>query len=211
MDADPGEETTGESLGIGRYMQHARNRLNADVSNVAHLGEYKFDKHLLKWGLYLQNEHISDKIGEWEWRDSVGYSLPYTGDQVSLYYNLKAKTSMNSWRGIGFVQDTYKIDASNGVFYITGGLRANYWDFNREFLLSPRLSVAFLPQWKRDFSFRLATGIYYQSPFYKELRDTVADASGNVNVHLNKDIKAQRSFHLVLGGDYFFRAWGRTV
>ena len=208
LDPDPAKQT-GASLGVGRYQQHARNRLNAYVSNLAHLGEYDKSGHKMKWGISIQNEHISDKIGEWEMRDSAGYSLPFSNKQINLFYNLKSDTVLSTWRTTGFIQDTYKWNSQAGAFSLTGGLRANYWTFNRELLISPRIAVSFLPRWKRDFSFRFATGVYYQAPFYKEIRDTVTDAMGNVKVQLNNNIKAERSLHFVLGGDYYFRFGGR--
>ena len=208
VDPDPAKQT-GASLGVGKYQQHARNRLNAYVSNLAHLGEYDIDGHKMKWGVSIQNEIISDKISEWELRDSAGYSLPFSDKQLNLYYNLKSNTTLSTWRSTAFFQDTYKWNTDAGAFSVTGGLRGNYWTFNRELLISPRFAVSYLPRWKKDFSFRFATGVYYQAPFYKEIRDTITDALGNVKVQLNSDIKAERSLHFVLGGDYYFRAWGR--
>ncbi|MFA5044721.1 MAG: TonB-dependent receptor [Paludibacter sp.] len=208
MDLDPTKQT-GESLGVGKYQQHARNRLNATVANIAHLGEYTIGKNKMNWGLNLQNEIISDKISEWEWRDSAGYSLPFSDTRVNLYYNMKASNLLSTWRSTAFFQNTYKWNTDAGMFSFTGGLRANYWTFNKELLVSPRFSVSLLPHWEKDFSFRFATGVYYQAPFYKEIRDTLTDALGNVNIHLNSNIKAQRSLHFVLGGDHYFRAWGR--
>ena len=208
MDLDPTKQT-GAALGVGKYQQHARNRLNASVANLSHLGEYDLENHKMKWGLNIQNEIISDKIGEWEWRDSVGYSLPFSDKQVNLFYNMKADTVLSTWRSTAFFQDTYKWKSDAGAFSVTGGLRANYWTFNKELLVSPRFSLSYLPHWKSDFSFRFATGVYYQAPFYKEIRDTVTDALGNVRIKLNNNIHAQRSMHFVLGGDYYFRAWGR--
>ena len=207
-DSDPSTQT-GTSLGVGKYQQHARNMLNAYVSNLAHLGEYDKDGHKLKWGVSIQNEMISDKIGEWEMRDSAGYSLPISSKQVNLYYNLKSDTTLSTWRSTAFFQDTYRWNSGAGSFSVTGGLRVNYWTFNHELLVSPRVAISYLPSWKRDFSFRFATGVYYQAPFYKEIRDTVTDALGNTKVQLNNHIKAERSLHFVLGGDYYFRAWGR--
>jgi len=208
LDADQNKQT-GESLGVGTYHQHARNRLNATVANLAHLGEYNLENHKMRWGLAIQNEIISDKISEWEMRDSAGYSLPFSNTQLNVYYNLKSSNKLSTWRSTAYYQDTYKWNSDAGSFSFTGGLRANYWTFNNELLVSPRLSVSFLPNWKRDFSFRFATGVYYQTPFYKEIRDTVTDALGNVTVKLNNHIKAQRSLHFVLGVDRYFRAWGR--
>ena len=203
------ENKTGEALGIGKYQQHARNRLNASVSNIAHLGEYDTGNHKMKWGANIQNEMITDKISEWEWRDSAGYSLPFSDTRVDLYYNMKSTSLLSTWRSTAFFQDTYKLNSEFGTFAFTGGLRANYWTFNKELLVSPRMAVSLLPHWKKDFSFRFATGLYYQAPFYKEIRDTLTDALGNVNIQLNSDIKAQRTVHFVLGGDHYFRAWGR--
>lgn len=203
------EDKEGQTLGIGKYQEHARNRLNANVSNISHLGEYEDDNQKMRWGVTLQNEIIHDKISEWEWRDSVGYSLPFSDKQVDLYYTMKSDTSMYSWRTTAFFQDTYKWNMGAGILSVTGGLRGNYWTFNKELLVSPRFSISYLPHWKRDFSFRFATGLYYQAPFYKEIRQAVTDSLGNVNIKLNSDIKAQRSLHFVLGGDHYFRLMGR--
>ncbi len=201
----------GKLIGVGKYHQHARNLLNATVSNVAHLGEYDFGQNKMKWGVTLQHERIDDHISEWEWRDSVGYSLPSNPSNLQLYYNLKASDKLSSWRTSAFFQETYKWNTESSSVLFTGGLRGNYWTFNNEFLLSPRLSVAVLPHWKKDFSFRFASGLYYQAPFYKEIRDTLTNALGNVNVHLNNNIKSPRSLHFVLGGDYYFKTFGRAL
>lgn len=209
MDPSSGEKSEGAVLGLGNYHQHARNALNATVANISHLGEFNSDSHKMRWGLTLQKEIITDKISEWEWRDSAGYSLPYSDKQVNLFYNLKAKNDLSTLRTTSFWQDTYRWESKLGRYSFTGGLRSNYWTFNKEFLVSPRLAVSLLPAWKSDYSFRFATGLYYQAPFYKEFRDTLSDANGVLHVQLNSNIKAQRTLHFVLGGDHYFRAWGR--
>jgi len=203
------ENREGATLGIGKYHEHARNTLNATVVNIGHTGEFNGISHKLKWGANLQREIIADQISEWEWRDSVGYSLLYDDQSVNLYYNMKASNTLTSWRTTAFLQDTYKWRGDAGGFTLTGGVRAHYWTFNKELLVSPRVSLAFIPAWEKDFSFRLGTGLYYQAPFYKEIRDTVSDALGNVNIALNENIRAQRSVQFVLGGDHYFRAFGR--
>lgn len=209
MDLDP-EKQKGEELGIGLYHEHARNRLKASVMSFGHQGEYLTDNNGLKWGLTGQIEKIIDKIDEWEWRDSVGYSLPNTEDFVSVYSNLKSNNEMSSFRLNTYIQDTYKFTTDVGRFSFTGGIRASYWSFNNELLVSPRVAISFVPYWKRDFSFRFATGVYYQSPFYKEVKkETLDPVTGNISVVLNKDIKSQRSLQFLLGGDHYFRAWGR--
>jgi hypothetical protein len=134
------ENKKGESLGVGKYHEHARNRLNATVANIAHLGEFDKENHKMKWGLNLQAEIISDKISEWEWRDSAGYSLPFSDNQVNLFYNMKASNVLTTMRTTAFFQDTYKWKSEAGTFSFTGGLRANYWSFNKELLVSPTIS-----------------------------------------------------------------------
>ncbi len=207
---DTGEVEEGEKLGVGTYHEHARNRLKASVISIAHSGEFIKSGHTLRWGANFQQEIISDKIVEWEWRDSAGYSLPYKDDgELKLFYNLRSNEKLQSLRTSAFAQDTYRWNTNAAMFAITGGVRASYWTYNKEFLLSPRASISILPHWDKDFSFRFATGVYYQSPFYKELRDTISDALGNVKVLLNPTLKAQRSLHFVLGGDHYFRMLGR--
>ena len=202
------EERIGALLGVGKFHEHARNYLRATVANIAHSGEYNIEKtHSIQWGVTSQWEIISDKINEWEWRDSVGYSLPYNSSQLSS--NLKSNNKLNTWRGLAYLQETYKWESDAGRWTAIGGLRANYWTYNNELLVSPRASLAFFPYWDKDFSFRFATGLYYQAPFYKEMRKIETDDSGNDYVELNSDIKAQRSAHFILGGDHYFRAWGR--
>ena len=203
------ENREGATLGIGKYQEHSRNTLNATVANIGHSGEFNALSHKLKWGANLQHEIIVDNISEWEWRDSAGYSLPYNNQTVNLYYNMKSANTLKSWRTTAFLQDTYKWNNEAGNFTLTGGIRSNYWTYNKELIVSPRASIAFVPDWKNDFSFRFATGLYYQAPFYKEIRDTITDALGNVNIALNENIRAQRSLQFVLGGDHYFRAFGR--
>lgn len=208
-DAKNPDEKIGASLGIGKYHEHARNRLKATVANIAHNGEFNTKQNKMKWGLNLQYEYIADKISEWEWRDSAGYSLPFSAERVDLFYNMKARQTLPTFRTTAYFQNTYKWNSENASWSLTGGLRANYWSFNNELLVSPRISMSLIPAWQKDFNFRFATGVYYQAPFYKEIRDTISDALGNVRIDLNENIKAQRSLQFVLGGDHHFRAWGR--
>lgn len=196
-------------LGTGSYHEHVRNRLQAAVATLAHTGEWKRGNNKMLWGASIQGEYVSDQINEWEWRDSMGYSMPNNPDLMEIYYSMKGSCSLKSIRVQGYLQDTYKWNTDKGNVLLTGGVRLNWWSVNNEVLCSPRVSLTYLPGWKRDFAFRFATGLYYQSPFYKELRDTVTDAMGVTRISLNKDLKAQRSVHVVLGGDYYFRAWGR--
>ena len=207
---EDGESTENKgALGVGTYHEHARNRLRASVVATSLKGATKLGQNELKWGLTHQYEKIHDRVREWEMRDSAGYSLPHTGQSVEMIYNLFSRQDMESHRLSAYLQDTYRLRTLWGRFIFTGGLRASYWGFNKETLISPRASISFIPAANEQITTRLAGGLYYQAPFYKELRDTVCDAANNYVVQLNRNIKSQRSIHVVLGGDYSFRALDR--
>lgn len=203
------EHSTVDVLGTGVYHEHARNRLTAGVATFSHTGNWKHNNNTLSWGVSGQVEIISDRINEWEWRDSAGYSMPHVDGQMDLYYAMRGETNMQSARVQGYVQNSHKWNTDKGQVILNVGGRLQWWSFTNEVLPSPRASVVYMPGWKRDFCFRLATGLYYQAPFYKELRDTLTDDNGVTRIRLNNQLKAQRSVHVVLGGDYYFRAWGR--
>ncbi len=204
LDRDIGSSTMGDSIaniGIGTFLNHARNYLNANVYNIYNKSEYKIDNNILSWGAKYQHEIIDDNINEWEMHDSAGYSLPYNDSTVSLFYVLNSKHNISSNRISSYIQNSHQFNIKNTEFNFTLGFRINYWDFNKQFVFSPRTSLSFKPNWKKDVLFRFALGYYKQPPFYKELRD--------LNGNINKNIKAQKSFHVVLGSDYNFTAWNR--
>ena len=205
---NPSEGQT-DVLGTGIFHQHARNSLQAGVIAAAHKGMWTQHDNKLQWGLSAQAELITDHISEWEWRDSARYSMPNHPENMELYYAMRGDSTMQSARIQAFIQNQHKWDTKAGQWIFTIGGRIQYWTWNNEILPSPRASVEWIPSWKRDFTFRLATGLYYQAPFYKELRDTITDTLGITRIQLNDQLKAQRSAHVVLGGDYYFRAWGR--
>ncbi|MDR3340686.1 MAG: TonB-dependent receptor [Candidatus Symbiothrix sp.] len=194
-----------EITGIGKFHEHARNYLKSEVANIALTGNIGLNQHTLRWSAAYQKEVVNDKIREWELRDSMGYSLPYKEDELRLYRNLSSRNDIVSGRISGYLQDTYRMRIESGIFSITAGIRSSYWDFNRELIISPRASVRFLPSRNQNFTFRFATGLYYQAPFYKEFRMIDDDLNGNQTINLNRNIKSQRSIHLVLGGDYDFK------
>ena len=196
-------------IGTGEFHEHARNKLQASMVTLAHTGEWKRGENTLKWGISGQVEMIKDQISEWEWRDSLGYSLPNADEEMELYYAMKGTTQMFSGRLQAYAQNIYCWSTQQGKVFLTAGMRMNWWSFTNEVLPSPRVSVVWMPGWKRDFTFRVATGVYYQAPFYKELRQTILDDKGVYRIHLNDQLKAQRSYQLVMGTDYYFRAWGR--
>ena len=194
-----------DNIGTGAFLQHARNRLNANVLNASLVGRIALDKHTVRWSLGVQQETIKDRIREWELRDSVGYSLPYDETLLRVCNNLYSKNDIQSTRFSGYIQDTYKFRNKAGMFSLTAGLRGSYWNYNREFIVSPRASLGFVPSRNQHYTFRLASGIYYQSPFYKEFRIVDTDENENRHIELNRNIRSQRSIHWVLGADYNFK------
>ena len=216
LETDAGSEQFGdvvEAQGVGSYLDHARNYLEASVFNLEHKGNYTINNKYLQWGLKYQREMVSDQLNEWEMVDSAGFSIPTPSPSVgspdpynpelNLFYALRSDDiNLSSNRYMGFAQNTWNFILNNeSNLFITAGLRFNYWDLNRQFLASPRVSIAYKPFWKRDFVFRFASGYYYQPPFYRELRDP----GGNIN----RNIKAQKSIHFVGGMDINFLAWQR--
>lgn len=202
------ESGSQEELGVGTYREHARNFLKGNVANVSLRFRTKAGRHDIESAAMLHTEHFSERASEWEMRDSSGYSIPNNPDRLQLYYNLHAREKMSARRIEGYLQDTYRFSTAAGHFTLNYGLRAAHWDWNKETIISPRASLGFIPEANDRWIFRLAAGLYYQMPFYKELRDTTTTGSSTV-VTLNRDIKAQRSWQVVLGGDYTFRMNGR--
>lgn len=202
------EGENGGMLAVGSYLEHARNNLDLDVTNIRHNGSFKLGKHALKWGMTLQQEKINDKIKEWSVRDSAGYSLPNLNNMVSVYTNLRSDNSTTSTRYSAFLQDTYQFMSGDNIIYINAGVRASHWTFNDETIISPRGSIALIPGSQKDITLRFATGIYYQAPFYREYQKIVTTGQ-NSEIILNEDIKSQKSIHFVLGGDYKFRSMDR--
>lgn len=202
------EATSQEQLGVGTYMEHARNRLRANVFNLGLRFRTRRTGHTLQAGLNWQSERIRENAREWEMRDSMGYSLPFDPDRLLLIYSQRSQNAITTARVEAFAQDTWRFKTGAGLFNFTYGLRLSHWSWNGETLVSPRLSLGLLPSFSDRWTFRFATGYYYQTPFYKELRDTTLTA-GVSTVQLNRDIRSQRSVHFVLGGDYTFRLLNR--
>lgn len=204
LERDMGSKQLGDSvmnLGTGTFINHARNRLNVTVYNLEHKGAFNSEKHLLNWGAKFQAEQIDDYMNEWIFRDSTGYSLPYSDKQVRLYSSSFTDFSLHSVRASAYFQDTYKLPASRGEMYLTAGIRGSWWDYNNELLISPRASLSYYPDWQASVSFRLSAGVYAQPAFYKELKDL----KGNIN----PGVKAQKSSQFALGSEYLFQAWDR--
>lgn len=204
-----GEGGIGGELGVGKYMEHARNRLRASVIQGLLRGNTRIRNNHLTYGLTYQHESFRDRTKEWEWRDSAGYSLPTQPEGVHLIYNLSSRQDVKANRIALFAEDALYFETSKAYITLNAGLRLSYWDFNKEFLLSPRANINISPLNNNNLTCRAAVGLYYQSPFYKEYRATVTDELGNGFVTLNRDIKSPRSIQLILGADYTFRALNR--
>jgi len=211
LETDFGKPNFGDVVterGIGTFINHGRTNLEAYVFSGDHKGTYTEGKKQLLWGVKYCNEQITDKLSEWKYVDSAGFSLPTPygpvenpGD-IELQDVVKQKIRISSNRISGYLQGSVtKETKDTATISATLGLRANYWDFNNQALVGPRGTFGIKPNWKRDFLFRFSSGYYYQPAFYRELR-------GRDGV-VNQNIKAQTSIHFVLASDYNFKAWKR--
>ena len=210
LENDLGSENFGEATfnrGVGTHLNHARNYLRASVHSIQHSGLYTKDDLEFRWGLKTQSERIQDVVNEWTLIDSAGFSLPHPVDYLAeelqepesfdLEDVLKTDAALNSYRHTAYMQLQQTIERLT----LNAGVRGSYWDLNEEYLVSPRASIAYRPLWDKDIVFRASSGVYYQSPFYRELRD--------LEGQLNRDLKAQKSTHFIIGSDYNFNIWQR--
>lgn len=122
LETDPSKEAYGDSiavLGVGTFLNHARNRLNATIVNLYHHGDYeinngfkgddslKIRSNIIKWGVNLQMDDFHDVLSEWKMIDSAGYSVgpgSSTPDQIELFETIKGKLDLKSQRFTSFVQ-----------------------------------------------------------------------------------------------------------
>ena len=203
---------TSENLGVGTYMQHSRDYLTANVVSVKLMGKHRTQSHEIEGGATYKIERIEENSREYEYRDSAGYSIPHTGDDLYMIYSLRAKNKLNSKRIEAYIQDTWHFRSGNDtlptLYTLNYGVRFAHWDFNGESIVSPRVSLSITPSWCRDLTFRIAGGLYYQAPFYKELRDTTT-INNITYARLNDKIKSQRSIHAIAGMEYRFRMMER--
>ena len=258
LETDPSKEEYGDSiavLGIGTFLNHARNKLNANIINIYHNGRHeffngyadqarlKFKNRHLKWGVSFQMDQFNDVLSEWRMIDSAGYSVPQSNpNEIELFEVIKGELSLNNQRYTGFIQYNtswsrtqknvivsrpYKIGEhgkkkkiwctdtiaeANSKWAISVGTRGGYTTVNEELYFTPRAALIYYPKayiaqndkiYKRNISYRLSSGMYYQPPFYREFR--YFDGS------LRTDVKAQKSVHVVAGTDFFFNMWQREM
>ena len=202
---------TSENLGVGTYMQHSRDYLKANVKSLKLMLQHRMGKHKIDGGLTYKIEQVRENSTEYEYRDSAGYNVPHTGRDLRMIYALRAKNELNAKRTEAYLQDTWNFQTRDSVptlFTLNYGVRFAHWSFNGESIVSPRASLTITPGKNRNLSFRIAGGLYYQAPFYKELRDT-SMINGVTYATLNERIRSQRSIHALASMSYRFEMMGR--
>ena len=197
---------TSENLGVGTYFQHARNYLNAHVESLKLLLKTKQKRHDIEGALTFKKEHISENSVEYEMRDSSNYSIPHTGKDLYMIYSMRAKNVLDANRIEAYIQDTYRFGGGEGQSHYTlnYGVRFAHWSYTKETILSPRVSLGIIPAFNENVTMRFAAGLYYQAPFFKEIRDTTT-VNGSTYAKLNNKAKSQRSIHFIAGYDYRFK------
>ena len=219
-----GDENLGDvefSEGIGSQLTHARNDLDALITTVEHKGDYKIDDNTIEWSVKYTHEDVRDRLVEWEVIDSAGFSInppnldafneqpyqPYQGPLVA-YQNVRATNYVQIDRLQAYAQWSKRSELGNNDVFYNFGVRAHNWTVNgdgiksnTQTVFSPRAQFAIKPDWNKDMLFRIAGGLYYQPPFYRELRDSLGV--------VNPNVKAQKSVHIVLGNEYSFKMWNR--
>lgn len=202
---------TSENLGVGTYFQHARNYLKAHVESAKLLFKTKYKKHDIEGAFTFKKEKITENSVEYEMRDSSNYSVPHTGKNLYMIYSMRAKNVLDANRIEAYVQDAFRFTSNNEktLYTLNYGVRLSHWSYTKETIVSPRVSLGIIPAFNENITMRFATGLYYQAPFFKELRDTTTQ-NGITYASLNSKAKSQRSIHFIAGFDYRFRMNNRS-
>ena len=223
VNSNIGDENLGEvefSQGIGSQLNHGRNDLDALITNIEHKGDFKVNDNRFEWSVKYTNEDIRDRLIEWEVIDSAGFSVrpprtfpndqPYESFSGPLepFQNVRSTNNTQINRLQAYGQWSKRSTLGTSDVWYNAGVRAHSWSVSgdgisssNQTVFSPRAQFTIKPYWEKDMLFRLAAGMYYQPPFYRELRDA--------NGAIQPNVKAQKSFHLVLGNDYSFKMWDR--
>ena len=202
---------TSENLGVGTYFQHARNYLKAHVESAKLLFKTKYKKHDIEGAFTFKKEKITENSVEYEMRDSSNYSIPHTGKDLYMIYSMRAKNVLDANRIEAYVQDAFRFTSNNEktLYTLNYGVRLSHWSYTKETIVSSRVSLGIIPAFNENITMRFATGLYYQAPFFKELRDTTTQ-NGITYASLNSKAKSQRSIHFIAGFDYRFRMNNRS-
>lgn len=202
---------TSENLGVGTYFQHARNYLKAHVESAKLLFKTKYKRHDIEGAFTFKKEKITENSVEYEMRDSSNYSVPHTGKDLYMIYSMRAKNVLDANRIEAYVQDAFRFTSNNEktLYTLNYGVRLSHWSYTKETIVSPRVSLGIIPAFNENITMRFATGLYYQAPFFKELRDTTTQ-NGITYASLNSKAKSQRSIHFIAGFDYRFRMNNRS-
>lgn len=190
-----------QNLGVGTFIDHARNKLKKTVNTIDFKGDHNFEKLFFQWGLGAKQEEVKDRIDEWQYQDSADYSIPASGSNVNLAYSRKANNTIDSKHLTSFIQGTYAFEIPKGELQFTGGLRYHYWDYTEKSFISPRGSLIYIPESKKKQKLHLSIGYYQQTPSYREMLDINGQVSSNLGI--------QKSIHYVFGHDFYFKAWDR--
>ncbi|GAB4446822.1 MAG: carboxypeptidase-like regulatory domain-containing protein [Bacteroidia bacterium] len=205
LEADPGSENFAQvafNRGVGTYIENGRNKLFAQVANTEIKTNYQYSNQIqILNGIRFQYEEINDKLNEWRYNDSAGYSIPYYTDKIELNDVYKTINHLQSFRLMHYHQINWENISDEKKWYVTFGVRGNFWTVNQQYVFSPRTTIAFKPSIESKWIYKFSTGFYYQPPFYRELRDIQG------NLHLN--VKAQQSIHFVLSADKDLKLWNR--
>jgi hypothetical protein len=234
LERDLGSDEFGEVLrnrGVGGFLDHARNTLNATVLNVSHRGfvERESRKNVFSWGADMQHEIVLDELREWSLVDSAGYASPRPPDSLGyedpavqpnqlifLKNRIRANNEVTSQRYSAYVQNEKRwVQESGAIWTLNAGARANFWSFNEQLVGGPRIAMSYTPVWtqyrtneegkrdsvRKDIVLTASWGYYWQPPFYREMR--------YLNGAVNPEIRAQKSIHYIVGANYVFQAWGR--
>jgi hypothetical protein len=191
------------SIGVGSYLNHARDDLNAIVYSFQHAGTYDYKPgNSLLWGATVQEEQFTSQTSQWNLIDSAGYSVPYNSNILLLQNVVKTYDTINTMRLMGYAENISRWQTKDtNMIILTAGVRGNYSNLNNQLVVSPRATLAYKPHWKKDILFRFSSGYYFQPPLYKEMLDQYGI--------LHTDLKAQESIHFVAGADWNFNAWQR--
>ncbi len=226
-------------LGVGYFIDHARNDLQAQVYTASHKGRYIIKKSTVNWGVGYTNERIKDKLKEWRYNDSSEYNITTrerTGDPNAIILDefVKANINLASYRFNGYIQNAQVFDRANN-FRATYGIRSNYWSFNQENVISPRLQLSWEPHKSANDTLRKHLQDSLSTVDFNYSIDTLRNlvqlrskrdwllrfATGyyyqppfyrelrDLNGVINANLRAQKSIHFVVGGDLNFLAWNR--